>query len=65
MPSRFTFTQTAQEGTSTDFGRVQFHHLLCTSLATSVNLLYSVTAFELIAVIIVKNRIMSRLIIRA
>jgi len=39
------FTQTAREGTSTDFGRVQFHRLLCTSLAASANLLSSVTAF--------------------
>lgn len=38
------FTFTAREGTSTGFGRVQFHQLLCTSLAASVSLLSSVTA---------------------
>ena len=38
------FTRTAREGTSTGFGRVQFHQLLCTSLAASISLLSSVTA---------------------
>lgn len=38
------FTRTAREGTSTAFGRVQFHQLPCTSLAASVSLLSSVTA---------------------
>ena len=58
-----TFTQTAQEGTSTDFCRVQFHQLLCTSLATSASLLSSVTAFLLIAVIICGIGEMSRFIL--
>jgi len=39
------FTVTAQEGTSTGFGRAQFHQLLCASLAASTDLLSSVTAF--------------------
>ena len=43
--TRDSFTRTAREGTSTDFRRVQFHRLLCTSLAASFSLLSSVTAF--------------------
>ena len=38
-------TWEAQEGTSTDFGRVQSQQLPCTSLAASASLLSSVTAF--------------------
>jgi hypothetical protein len=40
------FTFTAQEGTSTGFGRVQSQRLFCTSLAASASLLSSVTAFK-------------------
>jgi hypothetical protein len=46
MSSNLAFTQTAQEGTSTDFGRVQSQRLPCTSLAASANLLSSFTAFK-------------------
>jgi hypothetical protein len=54
-------TREAQEGTSTDFGRVQFQRFLCTSLAASASLLSSVTAFDLIAVIICGIEGLSRL----
>ena len=54
-------TRETQEGTSTDFGRVQFQRFLCTSLAASASLLSSVTAFDLIAVIICRIKGMSRL----
>jgi hypothetical protein len=39
------FTFAAREGTSTDFGRVELSAVLPTSLAASVSLLSSVTAF--------------------
>jgi hypothetical protein len=39
------FTFAAREGTSTDFGRVGLSAILPTSLAASVSLLSSVTAF--------------------
>jgi hypothetical protein len=57
------FTFTAQEGTSTDFGRAQSQQLLCASLAASASLLSSVTAFDLIGVIICGIGGMSRFII--
>jgi hypothetical protein len=55
------FTQTAQEGTSTGFCRAQSQRFLCTSLAASAGLLSSVTAFNLVAVIICGIGGMSRL----
>jgi hypothetical protein len=45
MRQTVLFTQTAQEGTSTDLGRVPLSANSGTSLAASVSLLSSVTAF--------------------